>query len=276
MSGPDLYGLVLAGGASKRMGSDKGAIAYSGRPEAERCYNLLGGVCSSVWVSTRAELADAPGRKGLPQIHDRHGHIGPIDGILSALQTHSDHAWLVVACDLPFLDAGILRHLVASRDPTRPATAFISAHDGLPEPLCAIYEPAMRARLKTFVAEGVHCPRKALIRSNTNLVALPDPRALDNINTPAERDAAQRSMAPRKPVLVQYYAQLREHRGLGEETIETTAHTAADLYRELKERHGFPLGVEHVKVAVNTALCSWSTPLQDRDRVAFLPPVAGG
>jgi hypothetical protein len=46
-----------------------------------------------------------------------------------------------------------------------PATAFADPATGLPELLCAIWEPGMRVRLHRFLAEGIHCPRKALIRS---------------------------------------------------------------------------------------------------------------
>ena len=47
----------------------------------------------------------------------------------------------MLACDLPLLDAATLEHLLRARDPRRAATAYRSSHDGLPEPLCAIYEP---------------------------------------------------------------------------------------------------------------------------------------
>ena len=48
----------------------------------------------------------------------------------------------MLACDLPFLADETLRHLIEHRDPSRLATAYRSSHDGLPEPLCAIWEPA--------------------------------------------------------------------------------------------------------------------------------------
>jgi molybdenum cofactor guanylyltransferase len=53
----------------------------------------------------------------------------------------------VLACDLPFLTDAALAQLLEERDPTALATAYRSAHDGLPEPLCAIWEPAAAAAL---------------------------------------------------------------------------------------------------------------------------------
>ena len=76
----------------------------------------------------------------------------------------------------------------------RDATAFDSAHDGLPEPLCAIYEPGFRARLESLAAEGVRCPRKALLTSDTARLALPTTTALDNVNHPEEHDQALRDL----------------------------------------------------------------------------------
>jgi molybdopterin-guanine dinucleotide biosynthesis protein A len=56
----------------------------------------------------------------------------------------------------------------------------------MPEPLCAIYNPSARRILDEFVAAGIQCPRKIMLRSDTHLLEARDPRALDNINTPDE------------------------------------------------------------------------------------------
>jgi molybdopterin-guanine dinucleotide biosynthesis protein A len=112
-------------------------------------------------------------------------------GISAALDMHPNTAWLVLACDLPFLSLGTLEHLIAHRDTSRIATAYRSSHDQLPEPLCAIWEPSSREAVNTWIANGKQCPRKLLINSNTALLDQLDARALDNINTPQERSAAQ-------------------------------------------------------------------------------------
>ena len=77
-------------------------------------------------------------------------------------------------------------------------------------------------------------------------------------------------------VHVQYFAMLREERGLGEETVETAAATAADLYQELKALHGFGLPMDNLQVAINEEIHPWPTQLNPGDRVVFIPPVAGG
>jgi molybdopterin-guanine dinucleotide biosynthesis protein A len=186
-----LFGLVLAGGASQRMGQDKAALSFHGKPQLVWAYELLSGVCAQSFVSVRPDQRAEPTRAALPQIVDIQPGIGPIAGISAALAAHPDAAWLVLACDLPFLSRATLTHLIAHRDSTRIATAYRSTHDGLPEPLCAIWEPASREPVDQWIAMGKQCPRKLLINSDTALLDQPDARALDNINTPQERTAAQ-------------------------------------------------------------------------------------
>jgi molybdopterin converting factor subunit 1 len=77
-------------------------------------------------------------------------------------------------------------------------------------------------------------------------------------------------------VRLRYYALLREQAGLGEELVETAAADAARLYDELVARHGFKLGREQLRVAVNSEFSDWTRPLADGDEVVFIPPVAGG
>jgi molybdopterin-guanine dinucleotide biosynthesis protein A len=181
-----LFGLVLAGGASTRMQRDKAAIEYHGQSQLHWTFQLLSHVCAATFVSVRPDQREEPTRAGLPQIVDRQPGIGPIAGISAALHAHPKAAWLVVACDLPFLNEQTLRYLVEHRDSRRLATVFKSNHDGLPEPLCAIWEPAAREPVLAYLAAGKQCPRKFLINADTLLLDLPDARALDNVNTTDE------------------------------------------------------------------------------------------
>jgi molybdopterin-guanine dinucleotide biosynthesis protein A len=194
MSAP-LYGLILAGGTSTRMGRDKAALHYHGRSQLEWAFELLDSVCEKTFVSVRPDQSNEITRAKLPQIVDIQPGIGPIAGISAALETYPDKAWLVLACDLPFLSLDTLDNLIANRDPMRIATAYRSSHDRLPEPLCAIWEPNARDTVKKWIAMGKQCPRKILINSDTTLLDPIDSRALDNINTPDEFNSAQTKLA---------------------------------------------------------------------------------
>lgn len=191
--GRPLLGLVLTGGQSTRMGTDKAALDYGRGEETRRVFSLLEEFCQQVFVSCRADQADLPGRKGLPQVHDQLLGKGPLSGILAAFEMRPDAAWLVVACDLPRLDRSVLETLVAGRHPFRFATAF-RGHQELPEPLCALYEPKARPRLYQFLAAGYDCPRKMLANSPIGLLEAPASDRLTNVNSPEERQEALRAL----------------------------------------------------------------------------------
>lgn len=190
---PPIYGLLLSGGASRRMQRDKAQLAYAGQPQLMRAWRLLELVTERAFVSVRAEQRDDPLRAGLPQIVDRYEAIGPAAGILTAQESYPDVAWLVIACDLPLLDKAVLETLIDARDASCDATAFTSRFDELPEPLCALWEPSSHVLLKQRVDAGSSCPRKTLILSRTKLLPAPGD-ALDNINTPEEFEQMQRQI----------------------------------------------------------------------------------
>ena len=191
---PPLYGLVLIGGQSRRMGQPKWALDYHGEPQAHRTARLLASVCERVFLSVRpGALPD--GLPDVPTIADAVSVRGPSAGILSAMAVHPDAAWLVAAVDLPRLGAPTLSALVAGRDPARTATAFRSTRDGSPEPLCAVWEPAAHGRLLAEALRGATCPRRVLLDADVAMLDLPDPHALDNANTPDDRDAVLAGLA---------------------------------------------------------------------------------
>ena len=184
MTNVSTYGLVLAGGESKRMGRDKALLERDGQSQLAYLAGLLEDKVERVFVSTRAEQQDDSERSRYPRIVDRYKEMGPLAGILSAMDEHPDVDWLVVACDLPNISDETIGHLVKNCSADHPFTAYVSSHDGLPEPLCAIYRAGSTGIIRRFAEEGIHCPRKILIRSDTFLLEQTDPRSLDNINTP--------------------------------------------------------------------------------------------
>jgi len=180
----EVYGLVLAGGQSRRMGRDKALLLRDGQSQLAHMVSLLGAVVDRVFVSARSDQTGDAERSRFELIVDRYDDMGPIAGILSALQEYPEVDWLIVACDLPNIDDSTLRFLVENTSNHQPFTAFRSSHDGLPEPLCAVYKAGSDKQLREFVDAGMICPRKILIRSETCLLEQPNPSSLDNVNTP--------------------------------------------------------------------------------------------
>ena len=172
------------------MGTDKALLETDGETQLSRTVALLERHLERVFVSARPDQAAEPERARFEQIVDRYDDLGPVAGILSAMHLHPEVAWLVVACDLPNIDDRTLGHLLEQRSPDRPFTAYRSSRDDLPEPLCAIYEPGAAEVVAGFVDAGIKCPRKMLIRSDTHLLAQPNPVALHNVNTPEDLAAA--------------------------------------------------------------------------------------
>ncbi len=278
---PPLYGLILAGGASSRMRRDKAALEYQGRLQLDRIFELAQRHVAKVFISVRADQRSESTRARKAMIVDCVAGEGPIVGIRSAFMEIPSAAWLVLACDLPFLSDAALEHLMRARDPAVYATAYRSAHDDLPEPLCAIWEPSAAAALAAAQAAGRGCPRKFLINHRVKLIAPLDKRALDNVNTPEEyAQALQALESPLAPhtmqIKIHYYALLREQAGRSEELLDTRAATPELLWAELNARYGFTLPREQLRVAVNSEFVDWTRTLKAGDAIVFIPPVAGG
>ncbi|MET3036841.1 NTP transferase domain-containing protein [Chryseobacterium sp. NRRL B-14859] len=187
---PPINGLVLAGGKSRRMGQAKDLLTWHGKEQRYFAADLLAPFCNEVFISCRQDQLDNfnPDYQALT---DTFLNMGPFGGILSALRSHRETAWLVVACDLPLLDQKSLEFLVKSRNPEKVATTYESPYDGLPEPLITIWEPKSYPLLLNFLGMNNTCPRKVLINSDTHLLKPHNPDALMNVNTPEEAAKAQ-------------------------------------------------------------------------------------
>lgn len=181
-----LFGLVLAGGESRRMGEEKALIRYSGEPQIARAATLLREVCDDVYVSARADQEHVARAAGVELIPDQLMEIGPASGVLSAMRAHPDAAWFVLACDMPFVDAGTIRRLAVEREASCCATAFENA-DGRIEPLCAIYERKARPPLEESVRAGNMSLRAWLEIVPIRRIAAPNAETLWSVNSPTER-----------------------------------------------------------------------------------------
>lgn len=175
-----LYGLVLAGGESLRMGRDKSLIAYHDAPQRAVLYRHLQAVCEDVYTSCKPGHTVPAGLQPLPDAYDIRS---PLNGILTALQHAPDHAWLVVAVDMPLVTAGLLQFLIGHRHSEKVATAFYDTEGQFPEPMVCLWEPHAGPLLQAFFEKGRYSPRQFLMEHYIHLVPPPDARALTNVNT---------------------------------------------------------------------------------------------
>jgi molybdopterin-guanine dinucleotide biosynthesis protein A len=186
---PSVNGLVLAGGKSIRMGRDKAMMEYHGMPHRDYLLHLLTAQKVPAYVSCRADQVDSIAGD-YPLIVDRFEGLGPYGAILSAMMTIPDHAWLIIATDLPFVTETTLEQLLSQRNPAKLATAFHNTDTGFPEPLITLWEPKAYPLLLSYLAQGNICPRKALINSDVHIIEARDPNWLMNVNTPEELEKA--------------------------------------------------------------------------------------
>ena len=184
MANKPVYGLVLAGGQSRRMGRDKALLQRGGQSQLAFAMSVVTECVDRVFVSTRVDQTNDAERAQFDQIVDRYDDMGPVAGILTALEDYPEVDWLVVACDLPNISVETMQLLLRNREGEQAFTAYRSSHDDLPEPLCAVYRSGCTDIVRQFVNDGIHCPRKILIRSDTLLLEQMDPTSLDNVNTP--------------------------------------------------------------------------------------------
>lgn len=186
-----LYGLVLCGGLSSRMGKDKGELRYYDKPQREHVFDLLQKFCLNVYYSIgkpkgKIQVANS--------IEDAFLFNSPLNGILSAFGQHSEVAWLTIPVDMPLINEQTIQLLIDSRDADRVATCFYDSEGNLPEPLLTIWEPKSLRFLQDFTATGKISPRDFLVANDIKLLRAPDKKALRNINTPEDFETFLRGM----------------------------------------------------------------------------------
>ena len=180
---PIIKGLVLAGGKSQRMGTDKTLLNYHGTSQAIFITEMLKslGLATSISVQkARKEWSDHE------QIEDSFLDLGPYGGILSAFRQEPNVAWLTVASDMPLINAAVIETLISARDTTKIATCIYNPETEFPEPLITLWEQSAYPRLLELLSLGISCPRKALINSSIQMIQLDNPEVLFNANTPEE------------------------------------------------------------------------------------------
>ncbi len=182
---PKLRGLILTGGKSTRMGVDKGGLSYHGKPQREYLADLLSESCEEVYLS--AGIDDVI-ESNYPIYRDAFLDMGPLGAILTAFKNEPDSAWLVIACDLPLVDAKSIQDLIAARKTSQLATAYKRSDGEWPEPLFAIWEPKIYSRALQMLSLGIQCPRKLLINSDVAILEPSNDRVLINANFPEERE----------------------------------------------------------------------------------------
>jgi cyclic pyranopterin monophosphate synthase len=182
-----VYGLILTGGKSERMGEPKALIDYKGKPHAKYLFDILNQLCDQVFLSARPGQWSSTVLENYPMILDQEENSGPMGALLSAFESHPEANWLVVACDLVHFNRKTAEMLLASFNEKKIATCFANKEGGFPEPLCALYTPEARSIFLDAYLSGVKCPVKVLKQLDLQLLQQGQGVNLANVNTPEER-----------------------------------------------------------------------------------------
>ena len=182
----EVWGLILAGGQSSRMGQDKGLLTYHNKPQRTYIFEELQSVVPRTYLSLRSDQ-DAHGLETEDVIFDENRVKGPFNGLLSAHHKFPEVAWLVIACDLPLMNREGLSFLLEHRNPNAIATALTRTDSELPEPLAAIWEPKGLKMAEMYLENATSsCPRKFLLNHNGYCVTALSNDWLENANSPED------------------------------------------------------------------------------------------
>uniref|UniRef100_A0A831UCR1 Multifunctional fusion protein n=1 Tax=Geobacter metallireducens TaxID=28232 RepID=A0A831UCR1_GEOME len=185
---PGVTGVILAGGQSRRMGSNKALLPYKGGRFIEAIHRQLAEIFDEVLLVTNSpEQYDfLPCRK----VRDIHPGMGALAGIHAGLFHASNPAVFVVACDMPYLNGDLVRHLAAKADPE--GVLVPESPRGV-EPLHAVYGKGCLAAIETTLLSGERriisfFGRTSVNRVSAGQVAFFDPNfdTFSNINTPGD------------------------------------------------------------------------------------------
>lgn len=196
-----LVGVVLAGGQSSRFGSDKALLEVDGRTLLQRTVATLHALTDDVIVLGPPARANQV--RAVQVLQDEIPGIGPLGGIYTALRARPDTHALIVAVDMPFLSAALLRFLAALADE---ADVVLPIVGGRGQQLHALYGPACLAQISAQIAAGDYKIDRffplVTVRRVTETEMRPFDPALDsfrNVNTPDLWAAALRELHTRPP-----------------------------------------------------------------------------
>ncbi|NEN24588.1 NTP transferase domain-containing protein [Cryomorpha ignava] len=180
-------GIVLCGGNSSRMQTDKALLNYHSMPQWQYVYNMLLPFCENVYLSLNAnQVAEYSLPKTVGFIEDlpRYFDHGPITGVMSVLDSVDDRPLFILACDYPLLRMEHLLTLFKNRKSDNDLVCY--RNDSFPEPLISIFEKVALKELTSYFSEGKDSLAKFIQQIKTTYIDVSNPDFLQNVNSPEE------------------------------------------------------------------------------------------
>jgi molybdopterin-guanine dinucleotide biosynthesis protein A len=183
----NIVGIVLVGGASRRMGSNKAFLRLGKRSFAQIAVSLLKTECEKVYL-VGGQARDYE-ELGIPHIHDDIPDMGPLGGISSAFSSTGAQQLFVLACDLPVLKPSIVRSVIMM---ARQGGDVVFVSSGpVDQPLVGVYSNTIQPLLMSYLASGGRGVLKFLHHCKENGMQIvrhelaDAARSLINVNAPS-------------------------------------------------------------------------------------------
>ena len=138
-------GIILAGGESSRMGSDKGLQNLCGKPLIYYAIEALSGLCGDIIISSSSAYQEF----GFPVVKDEFPGIGPMGGIYSALRQSKTDNNLVLSCDLPFVSKELLSFILENASGFQVVVPWQGNRHY--EPLCGFYRLSVLNQMSAYI-----------------------------------------------------------------------------------------------------------------------------
>jgi molybdenum cofactor guanylyltransferase len=146
MNKKGITGIVLAGGKSKRMGTEKGLIEFRGKKLIQYSIDSLAPFCDRILISTNSNSYDF---LPYPKLPDIYANSGPMGGIYTGLVNSENDLNLVLSCDMPFIKADLLNDLILNSEGKDIVVPWY--RDKHFEPMCALYHKNVEAIFFDFI-----------------------------------------------------------------------------------------------------------------------------
>lgn len=181
----DIGAVILAGGKSRRMGTDKAALRFEGRSFLERVTAELKGF-DEIILSTNDEYRYE--KAGLTVVKDIYRDCGPLGGLHAALSACKSDALFCMTCDLPLFKRSFAEYMCSAADESLDALVPISK-DGLLYPLCAVYKKTAAVEFEKQLIKKRNKVLDAYRLMKVSYIHLPEAyeeMLSFNVNTPQE------------------------------------------------------------------------------------------
>lgn len=178
----EINGIILAGGKSTRMGTDKALLLHKGLRFIERQYQTLNGICDQIIISSNNLDHKIHGAE---LIRDEIENSGPLAAICTSLKHSNKNLNIVLSCDIPLIETYMLEKLVANWNGED--LVLFKAKDQW-QPLAALYHKSCLKVLENELKQGNLKLTKYIMNLNYNIISVTEEKEQQFLNINTELD----------------------------------------------------------------------------------------